>query len=130
MRGLDPRRALADELQELGAEQPHRAGRQPVGAVVIFRILPDRLEIGAKDERRAVDQEDMAAGADWFMREGHRAHCSGKDGVLSRLMRRSGLLARRPAAPSPATEADGRNIMPLNALSSVKERAARAAPCL
>ena len=68
---LDARRALADELQKLGAEQPHRAGRQAVGAVIIFRVLPDRLEIGAKDEGRAVDEEDVIAGFHGAMMQGH-----------------------------------------------------------
>ena len=60
----DPDRALADELVELGGEQPHRAGRHAVGAVVVFRVLVDRLEIGAEDEGRPVDQENMVAGTD------------------------------------------------------------------
>jgi hypothetical protein len=64
MRRLDPRRAVAQELQHLGREQPDRADRQLVGAVVVFRILADRLEIGAENERRAVDQKNMVAGAD------------------------------------------------------------------
>ena len=64
MRRRDPRRAVAQELQHLGREQPHRADRQPVGAVIVFLILPDRLEIGAEDEGRAVDEKDVVAGAD------------------------------------------------------------------
>ena len=51
MRRDDPRRAFADELEQFGAEQPHRAGRQAVRAIVIFCVLADRLEIGAEDER-------------------------------------------------------------------------------
>ncbi len=50
MRRLDAGRALQDELEKLRAEQPHRARRQAVGAVIVFRIVPDRLEIGAEDE--------------------------------------------------------------------------------
>ena len=71
MRRRDPRRAVAQELQHLGRKQPHRADRQPVGAVVVFLILPDRLEIGAEDERRAVDEKDVIAGADGTMGLGH-----------------------------------------------------------
>ena len=37
-------RAFPDELEQLGAEQADRARRQPVGAVVVFGVLPDRLE--------------------------------------------------------------------------------------
>ena len=64
MRRLDARRAVADELQQLGRKQPNRADRQAVGAVIIFLILADRLEIGAKDEGRAVDEKNMVAGTD------------------------------------------------------------------
>ena len=71
MRRRDPRRAVAQELQHLGREQPHRADRQAVGAVVVFLILPDRLEIGAEDERRAVDEKNVIAGADGTMGLGH-----------------------------------------------------------
>ena len=39
MRWLDAGRALADELEELGAEEPHGAGRQAVGPVIVLRIL-------------------------------------------------------------------------------------------
>ncbi len=56
--------ALADELVELGAEQAERAGGQAVGAVIVLGVLVDRLEIGAEDEGRAIDQEDMVAGLD------------------------------------------------------------------
>ena len=73
MRRLDPRRAVAQELQNLGREQPHRADRQPVGTVIVFLILPDRLEIGAKDEGRAVDEKDVVAGADGTGSLGHGA---------------------------------------------------------
>ncbi len=60
-----PGRALLHELGELGAEQPHRPGRQTVGGpeIVAFGLV-DRLEIGPEDERRAVDQEHLIAGAD------------------------------------------------------------------
>src|SRR3981081_3829704 len=68
---LDPRRAIAHELEKLGAEKTHRSGRQSVGAVIIFRVLPDRLEIRAKDERRAVNQENMVAGLDWAFYRRH-----------------------------------------------------------
>ncbi len=64
MRRLDARRALAHELQELGRKQPHGADRQAVGAVIVFLILADRLEIGAKDEGGAVDEKEMVAGAE------------------------------------------------------------------
>jgi hypothetical protein len=39
--------ALADELIELGAEQAHGTGRQPVRAVIVLRVLIHGLEIGA-----------------------------------------------------------------------------------
>jgi hypothetical protein len=68
---LDPRRAIAHELEKLGAEKAHRSGRQTVGAVIIFRVLPDRLEIRAKDERGSVNQENMVAGSDWAFNRGH-----------------------------------------------------------
>ena len=73
MRRRNPRRAVAQELQHLGREQPHRAHGEPVGAVVVLLILPDRLEIGAKDERRAVDEKDMVAGSDGTGSLGHGA---------------------------------------------------------
>ncbi len=60
----DADRALAHELVELGAEQAERAGGQPVGAVIVFGVLVDRLEKGAIDEGRAIDQEDVVAGAE------------------------------------------------------------------
>ena len=82
--GLTPAAPSRTNCRQLGAEQPHRAGRQAVGAVIIFRVLPDRLEIGAKDEGRAVDEKDMAAGADGFMREGHRASSKGCGALSSR----------------------------------------------
>jgi hypothetical protein len=75
---LDPRRAIAHELEKLGAEEADRSGRQTVGAVIIFRELIDRLEIRAKDERGAVNQENMVAGFDWasyrrdMVNRGHR----------------------------------------------------------
>ena len=54
--------ALADELIELGAEEAQGAGGQAVGAVIVFGVLVDRLEIGAEDEGRAIDQKDVVAG--------------------------------------------------------------------
>ena len=60
----DADRALAHELVELGAEEAERPGRQPVGAVIVFGVLVDRLEKGAIDEGRAIDQEDVVAGAE------------------------------------------------------------------
>ncbi|MBV8664040.1 MAG: hypothetical protein JO107_13165, partial [Hyphomicrobiales bacterium] len=41
-----------------------RPDGQPVGAVIVFLILSNRLEIGAKDEGRAVDEKNVIAGAD------------------------------------------------------------------
>ena len=73
---LDSRRAFADELQHFGRKQPDRPDRQPVGAVVVLLILPDRLEIGAEDERRTVDQKHMVAGADRTVGLGHGRHIS------------------------------------------------------
>ena len=73
---LDPRRSVADELEKFGRKQPHRPHRQPVGAVIVLLILPDRLEIGAEDERRTVDEEHMVAGADRAMGLGHGRHIS------------------------------------------------------
>ena len=58
---LEPCRALADELEQLCAEQPHRSGRQAVGAVIVFRIVADGLKIRPKDEGRAIDKEDVIA---------------------------------------------------------------------
>ena len=47
----------------------------PVGSlsepVIVFWVLPDRLEIGAEHEGGAVDQEDMVAGLDGTRDEGH-----------------------------------------------------------
>ena len=71
MRGLVASGALADELQDLGREQPDRPGRQAVRAIVVLLVLPDRLIIGAKDEGRAVDEKNMVAGADRAMGLGH-----------------------------------------------------------
>ena len=70
---LDPGRAVADELQQLGAEQANGAGRQPVVAEIIFLVLPDRLEKGAKDEVRAIDEKDMVAGGEGA---GYRRSCA------------------------------------------------------
>ena len=64
MRRLDAERAVAHELEQLDAEQPHRADRQAVGARIVLAVLVDRLEVGAEHEGGAVDQEDVVAGAD------------------------------------------------------------------
>ena len=61
MRRLDAGRALKDELEELRAEEPHGARRQAVGAVIVFRVVADRLEVRPEYERRAVDKEDVIA---------------------------------------------------------------------
>ena len=66
-----PAAPVADELQHLGREQPHRAGRQPVGPIIVLLILPDRLVIGAEDEGRAVDEKNVVAGADRTVGLGH-----------------------------------------------------------
>jgi hypothetical protein len=60
-------------LQYLGREQPDGADRQPVGAVIVLLILPDRLEIGSEDERRAIDEKDMVARTDGTVGLGHGA---------------------------------------------------------
>ena len=73
MGGRHARSALAHELQDLRAEKPYGARRQPIGAVVVFRVLPDRLEKGAKDEGRAVDEKDVASGANGFVHGAHEA---------------------------------------------------------
>ena len=52
---------------------PHSAGRQTIGAIIIFRVLADRLKIGAKNEGRAIDEKNMAAGANGLMRRSHDA---------------------------------------------------------
>jgi hypothetical protein len=62
MRRLDAGGPFADELKELRREQAHRAGRQLIGAVIVFRILADRLKIGAEDEGRSVDEKDVISG--------------------------------------------------------------------
>ena len=55
--------ALAEELQDLRAEQAHGAGRQPVRrAHIVFPVLVHGLEIGAEDEGRPVDEENLVAG--------------------------------------------------------------------
>ncbi len=84
---LDPRRAIAHELEKLGAEEPHRSGRQTVGAVIIFRELVDRLEIRAKDERRSVNQENMVAGLDWAFNRGSAPHRGGQEAKKNALAR-------------------------------------------
>ena len=73
------RRAFLDELKQLGAEQPKRAGGQLVRAVIIFRVLSYRLEIGAENEIRRVDEEDMVALLYGAMNGGHGR--SGPDGL-------------------------------------------------
>ena len=64
VRRHDADRAFIHELVDLGREQPDRAGRQPVRAMVVLHVLVHGLEVRAVDERRAVDQEDMVAGFD------------------------------------------------------------------
>ena len=73
---LVARRPVADELQHLGREQPHRAGREAIDPVVVLLVLADRLIIGAEDKRRAVDEKNMVAGADRAMGLGHGHHIS------------------------------------------------------
>ena len=68
---LEPPRPVADELQHFGGEQPHRAGGQAVGPIIVLLILPDRLEIGSEDERRAIDEKHMVAGTDGTVGLGH-----------------------------------------------------------
>ena len=61
----DARRAVANELEELGEEQPHRARRQAVGGTsVVFRVLVQRLMVGAEDERARVDEDEPGAGTE------------------------------------------------------------------
>ncbi|GJE46912.1 hypothetical protein AEGHOMDF_6121 [Methylobacterium soli] len=68
-----PGRALLHELRDLGAEQPHRAGGEPVrGPEIVALGLVDRLEIGPEDERRAVHQDDLVAGPDGLVVGGGR----------------------------------------------------------
>ena len=74
--GLKPASPVANELQHFGGEQPNRAGRQAVRPIIVLLILPDRLIIGAKDKRRAVDEKNMVAGADRAMGLGHGHHIS------------------------------------------------------
>ncbi len=49
----------------------------PIGsrsdAIVVLLVLPDRLIVGAEDERRAVDEEDVVAGSDRTVGLGHGA---------------------------------------------------------
>ena len=71
VRRLDPCGAVAQELQYLGREQPDRPDRQPVRAVIVLLILPDRLEIGSEDERRAIDKKYVVAGTDGTVGLGH-----------------------------------------------------------
>ena len=73
---LVARRPVANELQHLGREQPHRAGREAIGPVVVLLVLADRLIIGAEDKRRAVDEKNMVAGADRTVGLGHGHHIS------------------------------------------------------
>jgi hypothetical protein len=95
---LDPRRTIAHELEKLGAEESHRSGRQTVGAVIIFRELVDRLEIGAKDERRSINQENMVAGLDWAF---YRRH------MVNRRHRRGAFFAINEWSNSDATALAG-----------------------
>ena len=66
--GIDADGAFLDELRTSLVQNSRTA---PVGspseAVIVFRVLVHRLEIGAEDEGRAVDQEDVVAGADGFV---------------------------------------------------------------
>ena len=62
MRRPHPEHALAHELEELGGEEPDRAGGQTVRADIVFPVLIDRLEIGPEDEVGAVDQKEVVAG--------------------------------------------------------------------
>ena len=90
MRRLDARRAIAHELQQLGREQAHRADGQTIGAVIVFLILTDRLEIGAKDEGGAVDEKKMVAGA-------HRAEIFSHGRSLNKPARQGQRLGARDA---------------------------------
>src|ERR1700730_10844125 len=80
---LDPRRAIAHELEKPAAEESYCSGRQTVGAVIIFRVLPDRLEVREKDERRSVNQENMVAGLDWAFTRGHMVNRRHRRGAFS-----------------------------------------------
>src|ERR1700733_6550993 len=73
---LHPPRPVANELEHFGREQPHRAGRQAVGSIVVLLILSDRLIVGAKDKGGAVDEKNVVAGADRAMGLGHGHHIS------------------------------------------------------
>ena len=86
--GFIPGGAVANELQQLGAKQPHSAGRQAVGSIIIFRVLSNRLKISAKDEGRAVDEKDVASGPNRLVRQSHSDH---------------GALFMPPPCPSPAS---------------------------
>jgi hypothetical protein len=77
MRRLNARGTIPDELKQLGAEEPHRASGQLVGAIIIFRVLPDRLEIGAKDKGRSVDKKDVIASLNRTVTEAHAVFLSG-----------------------------------------------------
>ena len=63
MCGLNARRAFANALKQLGAEEAHSTCRQFVRALVVARVLPDGLKISAKDKVRRIDKENMVAGA-------------------------------------------------------------------
>ncbi len=97
-------RALAHELQQLRAKEPHRARRQAVRTIIISCVLPDRLEIGAKDEGRAVDEKDMAAGADGCVRGGHGRIVAPSSARVFRAGARR--LANFPRGPAPAALSD------------------------
>ena len=85
---LEARRPVANELQHLGREQPHGAGGQAIGPVVVFLVLADRLIIGAEDKRRAVDEKNMVAGTDRTVGLGHGHHIS--DAPAERYRARAG----------------------------------------
>src|SRR2546429_4121012 len=85
MVGFDPRRTIAHELEKLGAEEPHRSGRQTVGTIIILCVLPDRLEIRAKDERGSVNQKNMIAGSDWASYRRHMFNRGHRRGAFSLL---------------------------------------------
>ena len=91
MRRLDPRRAVAQELQHLGREQPHRADRQPVGAVIVF--LDPGGSTGNRRGRRRTSRRperhgrrgrrDERAGSWREFRQGRRRGLSGAGRYLS-----------------------------------------------
>jgi hypothetical protein len=65
MGGLQARRAVAHELQELGDEQAHGPRRHAVRAAgIVLLVLVHGLEVGPEDEGGAVDEENVVAGLD------------------------------------------------------------------